>query len=372
MTVSRLLARRLPVQRSYFIRRIGRRCFCQESSGEDEPVVVETEASEQEPQQTRVGEYAPDPLRARGNEITYTKRFNEKPFGINVNKTDTSALYVSSSAWRDIVPKARFAYVEEIRTVTNKDGKKEEQFLEKKVLTSPDDLGILKKVRTPCQITFYMPLENKQIVEDAKLEEAEDNEFWKSLDKIEQFNTKTGKVEEKENRLWWKVGAEKPWVNTSRDSEPLIPMNQEKAELTRFLTTLELEEHIDRFHSMTQLVLCKTEDLTLLEIPIQHRRKILKAKKHWLQYQNIMKYGPLPYMNADNTRSYMPNATQQMNAEIEYQPQKDITPDKPAPKHLQFVWFPPKFPDLDWYPDEYRPEWVTPIAPASKSKHRKG
>jgi len=366
MPVSRILARRLPLRSPYFTIRLGRRCFCQESSGEDESL----DSAEHESKQTKFGADAYDPLFPRGNELQYTKRFNEKPFGINVNKAEKSALWVTSSAWRDIVPMARFAYVEELKIKRVKD-KDQIEVGERKVLANPDDLEILKKIRTPCQITFYMPVENQEAVDEAKAEADDDDLFWSSLDKVEQYNTKTEEVEQKQDRLWWKVGAEKPWVNTSRDSEPLIPMEQEKAELTRFLTTLELEEHIDRFHSMTQLVLCKTEDLTLLEIPIQHRRKILKGKKHWLQYQNIMKYGPLPYMNADGTRSYMPNASQQMNAEIEYQPQKDMTADKPAPKHMQFVWFPPKFPDLDWYPDEYKPDWVTPIAPASKSKYRK-
>ena len=72
-----------------------------------------------------------------------------------------------------------------------------------------------------------------------------------------------------------------------------------------------------------------------------------EAVKHWLQYQNVVKYGALPYMNADGTRSYSPSVGQH-HGEIKYERQYDINPDKPAPKHLQFVWFPPEYPELDW------------------------
>ena len=85
-------------------------------------------------------------------------------------------------------------------------------------------------------------------------EEDSDEEFWESLSMTERVN-EDGEVEKvSKPDHWWKKGSEKRWlanVDPKEEDSSLIPMDQEKAELTRFLTAIGLEEHIDRFHSMT-------------------------------------------------------------------------------------------------------------------------
>lgn len=288
----------------------------------------------------------------KGDEYEYKKKFFEKPLGINIVKKPGDALYVHDSAWRDIQAGARFLRVEYLD--------KDDKVKVVDILPFPHGLKALKNAKTPCTIIFAVQDKVQEIEEDES-----DEEFWESLEMTERVNEE-GEVEKVSNPShWWKKGSEKRWLaNVDRKGEEssLIPMEQERAELTRFLTAIGLEEHIDRFHSMTQLVLCKTYDLMSLEISIQHRRKIMRGVKHWLQYQNVVKYGAMPYMNADGTRSHSPSVGQH-HGEIKYERQYDITAEKPAPTHLQFVWFSPEYPELDWYPPEYRPHWVVPIAP---------
>jgi len=285
-------------------------------------------------------------IELESGEIEISKKFYEKPFGINLNKDSPSGLYVQNSAWRDIPAGARF-----LKVVTD-DNKIEN------ILAGANGIQTLKNTSTPCTIYFAVQgTETDLLPKYPQEDENEDKEFWESLKEREEMID--GELKTIKDDLWWKKGADKPWLNLSNKDEPLVPEEAESAELERFLTAINLEEHIDRFHSMTHLVICNTHDMMKLEIPIQHRRKIARAKKHWLQYQNVIKYGPLPYLNADGSRSYSPSVGQQF-AEIS---EGAGFNSENVPKHLQFHWFPPAFPELDWYPPEYKPHWLQPAAP---------
>lgn len=288
---------------------------------------------------------------APGREFEYKKKFMQRPFGINIEKEEEDGprgLIVRDSVWRDVEKGSRMHEVSYFES-----GEKRTVVIEK----GAAGLEQLKKVKVPCEITFKVKAENKE-----KEVEDSDEEFWDEIENKEIIDPETNETKTIKDKFWWKKGHDKPWLNMQKD-EPLIPPEQEKAELDRFLKSIRLEEHIDRFKSMTHLILLRTNDMKALEIPVQHRRKIQNAKKHWLQYQNVIKYGALPYMNADGSRSHIPGAQKQFYGEISYEQQSD--PDGDVKKHMQFVWFPAEYPVLEWYPPEYKPHWLSPAAPPS-------
>lgn len=91
--------------------------------------------------------------------------------------------------------------------------------------------------------------------------------------------------------------------------------SEEKQFVQRFLDIHGFSSQSSKFESMSKLSQMKRKDLKEKDMCAKTRKKILRAVNHWMEVNNIVKYGAFPYYKTDGNRSSLPSSSQ-VKAEI--------------------------------------------------------